>query len=130
MQEPSATREAERNHPFTRTALYLWGSLLLWMGNFTFIYVFGAIACARQFAHWQVLGINLMLFTGLLSTLGAAALTAWLMWHARKAMRRDDNEHSNFIRFVVLGTGVLVLVGFMWVAFPPLLLADHCAGGA
>lgn len=117
-------------HRFTSTAIYLWSALLTWMGTFVFVYVFAALACARQFAGARVAGMPLVPFVTTLSGIAAGMTTAYLLWTSYRRMRTSTDEHSRFIQFVVSATSILVLVGLLYLALPPLILATHCAGGA
>jgi membrane protein DedA with SNARE-associated domain len=57
------SRDAPR---FTTIVFLIWGGLLTWAGYFLFVYVFAALACARQFHHLTVAGIDVVTFATLL----------------------------------------------------------------
>lgn len=117
-------------HRFTATALYLWSSLLIWMSTFLTVYVFAALACARHFADARLLGLGVVPLVTTIVTFAAAGITAYLLRAAYRRMHTMDDEHARFIHFVVLATSALALIGLMYLALPPLLLASQCEGGA
>lgn len=123
---------AARSHRFTTTTFFIWSGLLIWMGNFVFLYVFAALACARRFAEVRVLGVAVVPFTTLVSCLLAIAATGTMMWIAYRRIpgRPPAGEQSTFIRFIVMAASLLALIGTLYVLLPPLLLATNCEGGA
>lgn len=42
---------------FTTTTFFIWSSLLVWMTNFLFVYVFAALACVHRFIDASVFGV-------------------------------------------------------------------------
>jgi uncharacterized membrane protein len=123
----SATPE---RHRFTPTTIFIWSSLLIWMTSFVLVYVFAALACARQFADVRVMGVGIVPFTTALCLAVAALATGWLMHRAWRRLRAQTDAESSFLRFIVLATGVLALIGLTYLALPSMLLAVRCAGGA
>lgn len=104
------------------------GSLLAWLADFVFVYVFAAVACARGLAAMRFMGIGIVPLATLLSTLAAAVVTLVLMRiAARRIHRPSTDEHSRFIAFVAFATSVLGLIAAVWLALPALLIAA-CAG--
>lgn len=119
-------------HRFASTTFLVWGTLLIWIGNFVAVYVFTAFACARQFHHVELAGIPVVPLTTTVLTATSAAFTATLMWRAQRRAVQENraDQHSPFIRFLILATGALALIGALWIALPPLLLNGQCEGGA
>ena len=120
------------SHGFTSTTFYIWSGLLIWMANFAFVYVFAALACARGFADVRLFGFGVVPLTTVVSCTLAAVATGAVMWLARQRIQKNarENEHSNFIRFVVMATGLLALIAMLYVLLPPGLLTTHCSSGA
>lgn len=116
-------------HRFTRTALVIWSGLLVWMGNFLFVYVFAALACAQRFADVELLGIAVVPFATTASSILAAIVILTVMWIAARNLRveRSSDPHSRFIRFVTLGSAGLAFVALVWVALPALLANPGCS---
>lgn len=116
-------RDACPEHRFTPTALFIVGSLLVWMANFVVVYVIGALACARGFADIQILGLPIVSVATAASSLVAAIVTVVLLRKGTIALRdRHASEQSRFIGFVALMTSVLALIALVLVALPPLLV--------
>ena len=112
---------------FGATTLFLMGSLLTWLADFVFVYVFAAVACARGFAAHPIMGTDIVRFAATIATLAAATLTLVLL---RKAVRSIGptgiDEHSRFIGFVALATSIIVLVAICWLALAA-VLTSGCA---
>ena len=101
---------------FTSTTLLITGALLVWLADFAFVYVFGAVACARGFSH-------LVPAVTTVASLSAAAMTVWLLRRGYRAHRVSAiDEHSRFIAFVTFATSVIALVAFVLLLLPPLLI--------
>jgi hypothetical protein len=117
-----------REQRFTRTALFIWAGLLIWMTNFLFVYVFAAVVCARRIGNATVFGLPLVPFATTLSSIFAAAATIAVVWLALRRMRLDPDASANttFIRFLSLALAALALVALVWVALPPLLVREDC----
>ena len=110
-------------HRFAPTAFVLTGGLLVWMADFSFVYTFAAVACARGFADASVLGLPLVPAVTTLASLAAGAVTAWLFrrgYRAHQAVAVD--EHNRFIAFVTLATCGIALIGLVMLILPPLLI--------
>ena len=115
-------------HRFTPTVFLIWSGLLIWMGNFLFVYTFAALACAWRFAHVELFGINIVpLASSASSILSASAIVA-MMWTAVRRLRGESSAdaHSRFIYLVTLGAGGLALIALAWVALPPWLSDVGC----
>lgn len=104
-------------HRFTSTTFLLTGALLVWMADFAFVYVFAAVACARDFA------VELVPAVTTAASLGAGVVTVWLLRRGYQAHRASAvDEHSRFIAFVTLATSVIALVALVLLILPPLLI--------
>jgi hypothetical protein len=115
-------------HGFAATTLFIWSSLLIWMTDFLFVYVFAALACARSFAHVQLLGLGIVPVAATTATVLSALATACVAWFAAGRLRREmtADPHTQFIRSVTLGASVLVLIALAWLALPPLIAQARC----
>jgi hypothetical protein len=115
-------------HRFASTTLFIWSSLLIWMADFLFVYVFAALACARGFAHVELSGIGIVPFVTTTSTVLAGLATGGVMWIAAGRVRREDaaDPNTQFIRSVTLGASALVLLALVWLALPPLIAEARC----
>jgi hypothetical protein len=115
-------------HRFAATTLFIWSSLLIWMADFLFVYVFAALACARRFAHVELFDIGIVPLATTTSTVLAALATGGVMWIAAGRLRREEaaDPNTQFIRSVTLGASALVLVALAWLSLPPLIAAARC----
>jgi hypothetical protein len=101
-------------HRFTSTTLLLTGALLVWIADFAFVYVFSAVACARDF------GVSLVPVVTTGVSLAAAIATVWI-WR-RGYRSHQGSEHDRFIAFVTLATSTIALVALGMLILPPLLI--------
>jgi hypothetical protein len=109
-------------HRFTSTTFLLTGALLVWMADFAFVYVFTAVACARDFAH-------LAPTVTTVASLIAGVITVWLLHRGYRSHRASAlDQHNRFIAFVTLATSVVALVALIMLILPPLLVRA-CAQG-
>lgn len=103
-------------HRFTSTTFLLTGALLVWMADFGFVYVFTALACARDFAHLAPMVTTV-------ASLFAGAVTVWLLHRGYREHRaRAIDDHSRFIAFITLATSVIALVALLMLLLPPFLI--------
>jgi hypothetical protein len=115
---------------FIRTTLFVTGGLLIWAADFIFTYVVAAVACARGFTGWSVLGMNAVRVTIVLATVIAATLTGGLAWTARRMHRRALDARQNgssevFLAFMALAVSGLALIAILWNGFAS-FLRPHC----
>ncbi len=104
---------------FTSTTLFFMSALLIWMADFVIVYVFAAIAVARQFADVQIAGVSIVPLVATISTALAMLATAIIVLKARTRLRaQSTSDTQRFIDFVVLGLGVLTLLTLIWIAAP------------
>jgi hypothetical protein len=109
------------NRRFTSTTFLLTGALLVWMADFAFVYVFTAVACARNFAQ-------LVTPVTTAASLSAGAVTLWLLHRGYRAHQASAiDEHGRFIAFVTLATSIVALVALAMLILPPLLVAECVA---
>jgi hypothetical protein len=108
---------------FTTTVFLIWGGLMCWAGYFLFVYVFAALACARQFHHYTVAGIGIVPFATFAALPIALATTLWVVRHARRRIRADV---SPLARFLAISLGSLAVLGMVWIALPVLILRASC----
>lgn len=115
-------------HRFASTTLFIWSSLLIWMADFLFVYVFAALACARRFVDADLFGIGIVPLVTTTATLLAALTTAAVMWIAARRVCQETTADPNtqFIRSVTLGASALVLLALLWLALPPLIVEARC----
>lgn len=105
-------------HRFTSTTFLLTGALLVWIADFAFVYVFSAVACARD------VGVSLVPVVTTAASLAAAVATVWIWRRGYRAHRAS--EHGRFIGFVTLATSTIALVA-LGMLILPLLLIRACA---
>jgi hypothetical protein len=108
---------------FIRKSLFMMGGLLVWAAQFTTVYVFNALACARGFAERQVLGIGIVPFVvGAASLLAFAATLAVLLaalWRRGPAQASlDERPVDGFLRYTTVAIAALSLVAIAWNALP------------
>lgn len=113
-----------REHRFLSTTLFIAGSLLIWIADFTIVYVFAALACARGFADVRVLGLPTVPVVTILSSI-VSAIATFVLFHKAALILRDTaaSEHSRFIGFVALTTSVLAMIALVLLALPPLIVS-------
>jgi len=110
-------------HRFPRTTFLLTGGLLAWLAVFAFLYIFAAVACARRFAHIDIIGLPLISTVSLAVCLLGAAFNLYLLWRGwRELTRTSLDEHARFLGFITFATSALGLVALLMVALPPLLV--------
>ena len=99
------------------------------MGNFLFVYVFAALACAQRFANVKLFGMGIVPFATTASSILSAVAILAVMWTAERRLRVEpkSDAHSRFIRFVTLGSAGIAFGALMWVALPPLLATVDCS---
>jgi uncharacterized membrane protein len=115
-------------HRFMSTAFFVWSGLLIWMGNFLFVYVFAALACARRFSQLKMLGFGIVPFVTTVSSILATVAILAIMARAARRLHAASHAdpHSRFIGFVTMGTAALTLIALAWVALPPLITKVDC----
>ena len=84
------------------------------IADFAFVYVFSAVACARDFGIVVIPAVT----TG--ASVIAAIATVWL-WR-RGYRTHQTSEHGRFIAFVTVATSTIALVALGMLILPPLLI--------
>lgn len=112
---------------FISRSLFMIGGLLVWAAHFLTIYVFNALACARQFHTVRVLGFGIV--SGAIGFATAAAIAAVLvlliLGLRREGPARDTREHKpvdDFLRYTAVTISALSLVAIAWSALPVLFV--------
>jgi hypothetical protein len=117
----------DRQHAFVATAVFITGALLAWLGAFVIVYVFAALACARNFAGATILNVPIVPAVTTLTCVLTATVTVILLRRGAAALRaRAVDEHERFIGFVAFATSGLALFALILLALPPLLI-NACA---
>ena len=97
--------------------------LMAWAVQFTVIYGFSAVACARGYARLAAFGIGVVPLVILTTTAGALALTAWsLLVGLRRQQRISDSQATD--RFLAKATILISgfsLIVIAWHGLPALL---------
>jgi hypothetical protein len=112
---------------FIRKSLFMMGGLLVWAAQFTTVYVFNALACARGFAGLRVFGMGVVPFVvGAVSLLAFGATVVLLLaalWR-RGPVRasREENPADDFLRYTTVAIAALSLVAIPWNALPAFIV--------
>ena len=110
-------------HRFAPTTFLITGGLLLWTAVFAFLYIFAAVACARRFAHVDIVGLPLIPTVSVAVCALGSTVNLYLVRRGWRDYRRTAlDEHSRFLGFVTLATSALGLVALLMLALPPLLI--------
>jgi hypothetical protein len=113
----------DTDRPFVATTLYCAGALLIWLGAFTAVYVFAAVACAKQFADERLVGLPIVTVVALITCLAAAIVTATLLRKGAATSRaRAHDEHERFLGFLAFATSVLAIIALTLLVLPPLTM--------
>jgi hypothetical protein len=112
---------------FIRKSLFMIGGLLIWGTHFGLIYIFNALACARQFVGMEVLGIGIVPLTVIGTTVIALAATLAVLllafWRRGPAYAsRDDKPVYDFMRYTTITIAALSLVAIAWNGLPALII--------
>jgi hypothetical protein len=110
-------------HTFLTTTLFVVGAPLAWLGAFTAVYVFAALACAKGFANVQLFGLPIVpVVTTATCALTSVIAIMLLRRGAARLRARASNEHERFIGFIALATSAIALIAFVLLASPPLMM--------
>ena len=108
--------------------LFMIGGLLVWAIHFTIIYGFTTVACTKNFAITNMLGLGIVPLAIGAVTLAAFATTGAVLMAAmsgpippRSVRYGDTTEH--FMRYTTVAIAALSLVAIAWNAIPALLFA-------
>ena len=116
---------AERR--FTAKMIFMLAGMLIWAAHFTGVYVFNALACARQFADTTVSGFGIVPITVLVSTALALAATGWVLfqalaWRGPAGGESRDDPTVGFLRYTTVTIALLSLVAIVWNGVPALFV--------
>lgn len=116
-----------RTHRFTSTTLCVWGGLLIYALSFLVVYVFTALACAREFAETRVLGIRIVPFVvNAWGVLAALAMIALMLGVRRRERREVADEHTKFMRFLATAASGMAMLALVWLMLPTLMITNAC----
>lgn len=106
--------------PFTRAFLLLLSGPLIWVAHLLLIYVFTALACARQFAHVQWLGVGVVtLFIGVPTV---AALGGMAALQAKQPPAEIAPDSAGFVRWTNMALSGLSALAVVWQALPAMIV--------
>lgn len=120
------TSSLNGTHPFTATAVYMCGGLLIWAADFLLIYVIAAVACAKGYATNVVAGVPFVAFVSTAVTAVAVVATVWLVRTAVRQLRAQGEQASRFIYFLAASLGGMALLAIFFNVLPAWLLATEC----
>jgi hypothetical protein len=110
-------------HRFASTTFLITGGLLAWIAAFAFAYTFAAVACARGFAHVEVMGLPIIPVATIVASLFAAIVNMRLLRQGYRRLKSPDaDEHTRFIGFVALAGSGLGLIALLLLVLPALLM--------
>jgi len=119
----------EERHFFRRVVLMSSG-LIIWAAQFTVIYGFNALACARALATASVMGFGLVPVVVVALTAAALASTAAILYLAVRAGKGRDprreaegDRDAGFLRYMTVAVGLLSLLAIAWNGVPALLVS-------
>ncbi|MGZ8972715.1 hypothetical protein [Methylomagnum sp.] len=108
---------------FTLEILRMLSGPIVWGAHFLFVYVFSALAVARQFHGVSWLGAGLVSWAvGLATVLAVAAIVALVFPAWRRVRERPGHGTAAFLSWMTVAFGGLALLAVLWVALPVLLI--------
>jgi hypothetical protein len=112
---------------FFRTAVYVWGGLLVWGADFALTYVLAALACAGALPGVTPGAFSMPL---LAAGLGALALVATLALLRRALGRLRTREPADapgrFADSLAVGSAALGTLAVVWTGWTPLVAGGAC----
>lgn len=112
---------------FTSTLLFMWGGLLIWVGDFLAVYIFTALACIH-FSSLIVAGWPIVPLVVTCVSIVAFTTVATLMVRAVRRLRLGRlAEAEKFTAFIAVALDGLALIAIVWTAFSPLAMWGNCA---
>lgn len=99
--------------------------LVAWAAQFTIIYGFAAVVCARGYGSLSVLGVGIVPFTILVATLlalGGAGLALLLALRDRGQRSADTHPTDRFLIDTTLVVSGLSIVAILWQGLPALIV--------
>ena len=109
---------------FPRAALATTAGLLIWAADFLFLYIFDAIACARGFAGFTMLGIGIVPLVSSFATVLAAAATCAVILAGAQPGRAAlaESSSSGFLGRISMIAALIALIAIVFTGLPGLLL--------
>ena len=110
---------------FASRVLLASAGLLVWGAHFLFIYVFAALACARAFADVRLVGVGVVPFAILTSTVAALLLLAWLSdraWRTENRVHAADPDTPRFLRHLGAALAIYSAAAILLQALPALII--------
>jgi hypothetical protein len=110
---------------FSAHVIGVCAGLLVAGTHFMTIYIFHALACARGFASFEILGIGVVSLAIAAATVLAIAATLFVAWQAVAARPEADvglGGSGNFLRWLTVAMAGLGGVAILWGALPALIV--------
>jgi hypothetical protein len=99
--------------------------LVAWAAQFTIIYGFASVVCARGYGGLSVLGIGIVPFAILgvtLLALGGAGLALLLAFRDRRQQSADAHPTDRFLVDTTLVVSGLSIAAILWQGLPALIV--------
>ncbi|MDQ8732164.1 hypothetical protein [Bradyrhizobium sp. LHD-71] len=110
---------------FIRKSLFVLGGLLIWAAHFGFVYIFNALACARNFHELRLFNLGIVpLAIGLGTALAAAAVLTLLVVAVGAPSRIVGTQEpsASFLSQLAAAVALLSLLAIGWSGLPALLV--------
>jgi hypothetical protein len=112
---------------FIPKSLLMVGGMIIWAAQFTLIYSFNTLACTRQFAGVELMGVGVVPLFVMGATLAALAATTGIFLLALRRRGparppRNSNSTDDFMRFTTMTVAGLASVAIIWNGLPSLLV--------
>lgn len=120
----SSAPESAPRHPVALLLATMVG-LYAWAAQFTVVYGFTAVACARGFAHASVFGIGIVRLIIVAASVAAFAVTAIAFVRSLRAHRRSGeatSQRDGFLVYLTVLISGLSLVAIVWTGLPAFLI--------
>ena len=98
-------------------ALRMFSGALIWAVHFMAIYGFTTLACARDFASIQWLGIGVVAWVVGGATVIALAAGLWVIWIAMRT------HPIGFTEWMTASVAALATLAMIWEALPAMMVA-------
>jgi hypothetical protein len=101
--------------------------LWIWAAQFTVVYAFTALACARGLADWTLAGFNAVRLVILVTTLIALALDILVLIGALRVRRSassqaDSTSGDAMINYITLTVAAFSIVAILYTGLPALMV--------
>ena len=116
---------AERR--FVPKLVFMLGGLIVWAAHFTAVYGLNALACARDFVGWRVLGIGVVPLGVIAATVLALAAAGWILaqalrWRGPWGGESRGDASNEFLRYATASLAGLSLIAILWDGLPALIV--------